>query len=76
MAVGVVWVCLPLLVPLPGTALIGGLFVVLGALAVFVLPEWPFYKLGAIWGLAFGLAGVRAVLASEPPSTVRTSAAT
>jgi len=61
-AIGAIWIAAPLAFPLPEVSR-GGVFLLIGGIvALFVWPEYPFFKLAAIWGLALvgiGLAGLR-----------------
>ncbi len=49
MAVGAIWIAAPLAIPIPEVRGVGVFFLVTGFIAMFVLPDFPFYKLAAIW---------------------------
>ncbi len=55
-AVGAIWIAMPLALPLPEISRGGVFFLITGIIAIFVWPEYPFFKLAAIWGL--GLVGI------------------
>ena len=52
---GALLIALPVVLPLPETSSLGVFFLVGGALAVFLLPAYPFYKVAALWGVGFGV---------------------
>lgn len=52
---GLLWVMLPLALPIPESPVLGWFFVVGGALALFVLPSYPFLKAAVLGGLGFGV---------------------
>ena len=49
-AYGVALVAMPLVWPISEVTTAGLAAIVLGVVAMFVLPEYPFFKLAAIWG--------------------------
>ncbi len=61
-AIGAIWIAAPLAFPLPEVSR-GGLFLLItGIISLFGWPEYPFFKLAVIWGIALvgiGLIGLR-----------------
>ncbi len=55
-AIGAIYIAMPLALPLPEVSRGGVFLLVTGIMAIFVWPEYPFFKLAAIWGL--GLVGI------------------
>ncbi len=61
-AIGAIWIAMPLALPLPEISRGGVFLLITGIIAIFVWPEYPFFKLAAIWGLGFvgiGFFGLR-----------------
>jgi len=55
MSYGAIWLMMPLALPLPDNRVLGWFFLVTGAFGIFVLTEYPFLKLAAVFGLGFGV---------------------
>jgi hypothetical protein len=55
MVLGAIYVGLTTVAPLKEFSLVGVMLIVGGAVAMFVLEDYPFYKLAVIWGLPFVL---------------------
>lgn len=55
MGYGVIWLMMPLALPLPDNRVLGWFFLLAGAFGIFVLTEYPFLKLAAVFGLGFGV---------------------
>lgn len=47
----------PLTMPLPEMTIIGIYMMITGIISLFVLPDYPFYKLAVIWGGVCGIMG-------------------
>jgi hypothetical protein len=51
MCFGLLWVLMPLALPLPESSFLGWFFLLGGGLAPFIFPERPFLVLALIWGI-------------------------
>ena len=71
--VGTVWAITPILFPIREFSYLGYSMIVLGALAMFLFPEWTFYKLAVIWGLPLSLGGLILYRRFPKLSAVRTT---
>jgi hypothetical protein len=65
MAVGAVMLGIPLVVPMYEMSASGLVLLAGGAVATFVLPEYPFYKIAVLWGASFTILGVVGLLGAR-----------